>query len=148
MLYYSYISNFPIIPIYKFYFIKMGEKKMYESGEDYLEAILVLKNKNGFVRSVDIAKHLGYSKPSVSRAMGILEKDGFIEFGLGNMIILTEAGELKAKDIYERHQLLTKFLVKITGVSDEQAEQNACRIEHVIDVDIVSGIKKWMKKNS
>lgn len=121
---------------------------MYESGEDYLEAILVLKNKNGFVRSVDIAKHLGYSKPSISRAMGILEKDGYIEFGLGNMINLTKSGEEKANDVYNRHQLLTKFLKKITGVSEEQAEQNACRVEHVIDVDIVLGIEKWMKKNS
>ena len=88
---------------------------MYESGEDYLEAILVLKNKNGFVRSVDIANHLGFSKPSVSRAMGILERDGYIEFGLGNMIQLTEKGLEKANDIYGRHQLLTKFLVMVTG---------------------------------
>lgn len=121
---------------------------MYESGEDYLEAILVLKNKNGFVRSVDIANHLGFSKPSVSRAMSILEKDGYIEFGLGNMISLTQKGEEKANDIYARHKLLTKFLVKITDVPEDQAEQNACRIEHVIDADIVSGIENWMKSNS
>lgn len=120
---------------------------MYESGEDYLEAILVLKNQNGFVRSVDIANHLGFSKPSVSRAMSILEKDGYIEFGLGNMINLTDKGNEKASDIYDRHQLLTKFLVKITGVSEEQAEENACRVEHVIDADIVAGIKKFMSKN-
>ena len=120
---------------------------MYESGEDYLEAILVLKNKNGFVRSVDIANHLGFSKPSVSRAMGILEKDGYIEFGIGNMINLTEKGQEKASDVYSRHQLLTKFLVKITGIPDDQAEKNACRIEHVIDSDVVEGLKNWMNKN-
>lgn len=120
---------------------------MYESGEDYLEAILVLKNKNGFVRSVDIANHLGFSKPSVSRAMGILEKDGYIEFGIGNMINLTEKGQEKASDVYSRHQLLTKFLVKITGIPDDQAEKNACRIEHVIDSDVVEGIQNWMNKN-
>lgn len=120
---------------------------MYESGEDYLEAILVLKNQNGFVRSVDIANHLGFSKPSVSRAMSILEKDGYIEFGLGNMINLTDKGNEKASDIYDKHQLLTKFLVKVTGVSKEQAEENACRVEHVIDADIVAGIKKFMSKN-
>ena len=120
---------------------------MYESGEDYLEAILVLKNKNGFVRSVDIANNLGFSKPSVSRAMGILEKDGYIEFGIGNMINLTEKGQEKASDVYSRHQLLTKFLVKITGIPDDQAEKNACRIEHVIDSDVVEGIKNWMNKN-
>ena len=120
---------------------------MYESGEDYLEAILVLKNKNGFVRSVDIANHLGFSKPIVSRAMGILEKDGYIEFGIGNMINLTEKGQEKASDVYSRHQLLTKFLVKITGIPDDQAEKNACRIEHVIDSDVVEGIKNWINKN-
>lgn len=121
---------------------------MYESGEDYLEAILVLKNKNGFVRSVDIANHLGFSKPSVSRAMGILERDGYIEFGLGNMIQLTEKGLEKANDIYGRHQLLTKFLMMITGLPEDQAEENACRVEHDIDADVVDGIRKWVEKNS
>lgn len=120
---------------------------MYESGEDYLEAILVLKNKNGFVRSVDIANHLGFSKPSVSRAMGILEKDGYIEFGIGNMINLTEKGQEKASDVYSRHQLLTKFIVKIAGIPEDQAEKNACRIEHVIDSDVVEGIQNWINKN-
>lgn len=85
---------------------------MYESGEDYLETILILQNTNGFVRSVDIAKKLGFSKPSVSRAMAILEKDGYIEFGLANMIVLTEKGQQKANDVYARHQLLTKFLAQ------------------------------------
>ena len=122
---------------------------MYESGEDYLEAILILKNKNdGDVLSVDIANHLGFSKPSVSRAMGILERDGYIEFGLGNMIQLTEKGLEKANDIYGRHQLLTKFLVMITGVPEDQAEENACRVEHDIDADVVEGIRKWVEKNS
>lgn len=120
---------------------------MYESGEDYLESILILKNKNGFVRSVDIANHMGFSKPSVSRAMGILEKDGYIEFGIGNMINLTQKGQEKAEDIYSRHQFLTKFLVKITGVPEDQAEKNACRIEHVIDSDVAAGIKNWMESN-
>ena len=120
---------------------------MYESGEDYLEAVLVLKNKNGFVRSVDVANHLGFSKPSVSRAMGILARDGYIEFGLGNMIQLTEKGLEKASDIYGRHRLLTEFLVKITGLPEDQAEENACRVEHDIDADVVNGIKAWMEKN-
>ncbi len=120
---------------------------MYESGEDYLEAILVLEQENGFVRSVDIAKHLGFSKPSVSRAMGILEKDGYIEFGLANMIKLTEKGRGKASDVYERHQLLTEFLMKITGLEKDQAEENACRVEHDIDADVVAGIKRWMEQN-
>ena len=120
---------------------------MYESGEDYLETILILQNTNGFVRSVDIAKKLGFSKPSVSRAMAILEKDGYIEFGLANMIVLTEKGQQKANDVYARHQLLTKFFVKITGVDEKQAEKNACRVEHDLDAQIIEGIQKWMENN-
>ena len=127
------------------YMIKHSQ--LSQSIEDYLEAILILKNKNGFVRSVDIANHLGFSKPSVSRAMGILEKDGYINFGLGNMINLTEKGLEKATDIYSRHQLLTKFLVKLADIPEDQAEKNACRIEHVIDSDVVNGIKKWLENN-
>ncbi|MGI5058522.1 metal-dependent transcriptional regulator [Treponema pectinovorum] len=121
---------------------------MYESGEDYLEAILRLQLENGFVRSVDIANKLGVSRPSVSRAMGLLEKDGYIEFNLGNTIKLTEKGQAKAEDVFGRHKLLTIFLKKITGLSEEQCEENACRVEHQIDVDVVNGIKVWLKKNS
>ena len=120
---------------------------MYKSGEDYLETILILQNTNGFVRSVDIAKKLGFSKPSVSRAMAILEKDGYIEFGLANMIVLTEKGQQKANDVYARQQLLTKFFVKITGVDEKQAEKNACRVEHDLDAQIIEGIQKWMENN-
>lgn len=121
---------------------------MYESGEDYLEAILRLQLKNGFVRSVDVANTLAVSRPSVSRAMGLLEKDGFIEFGVGNMIHLTEKGMKKAEDIYGRHTLLTTFLMKITGLSAEQCEENACRVEHQIDADVVQGIRKWVESHS
>lgn len=120
---------------------------MYESGEDYLETVLILKNQNGFVRSVDVANKMGFSKASVSRAMSILEKDGYIEFGHGNMINLTEKGAEKANDVYSRHQLLTRFIVKIANIPEDQAEKNACRIEHVIDSDVVDGIKKWMENN-
>jgi DtxR family transcriptional regulator, Mn-dependent transcriptional regulator len=118
---------------------------MYESGEDYLEAILRLQQQNGFVRSVDIAHQLGVSKPSVSRAMGLLEDGGYITFELGNTIKLTEKGREKADDVYGRHQLLTRFLVQVTGLPDYQAEENACRIEHDIDPDVVAGIRKWME---
>jgi len=117
---------------------------MYESGEDYLEAILRLQQMNGFVRSVDVANLLHVSKPSVSRAMSILKEDGFITFELANTIKLTAKGETKAEDIYGRHQLLTKFFIAITGVPADQAEENACRVEHDIDADIVAGIQKWM----
>ncbi len=121
---------------------------MYESGEDYLEAILRLQEENGFVRSVDVAHKLNVSRPSVSRAMGILEKEGYIEFVLGNTIKLTETGLEKAKDIYGRHKLLTQFLHMITGLSEEQCEENACRVEHDIDVDVVNGIQTWVEKNT
>ncbi len=121
---------------------------MYESGEDYLEAILRLQEENGFVRSVDVAHKLNVSRPSVSRAMGILEKEGYIEFVLGNTIKLTETGLEKAKDIYGRHKLLTQFLHMITGLPEEQCEENACRVEHDIDVDVVNGIQTWVEKNT
>ncbi|MBQ6781008.1 MAG: metal-dependent transcriptional regulator [Treponema sp.] len=121
---------------------------MYESGEDYLEAILRLQEENGFVRSVDVARKLNVSRPSVSRAMGILEKDGYIEFVLGNTIKLTEKGLSKAQDIYGRHKLLTTFLMMITNLPEEQCEENACRVEHDIDVDIVNGIRTWVEKNT
>lgn len=120
---------------------------MYESREDYLETILILQKQNGFVRSVDVAKHMGVSKPSVSRAMDVLSSGGFITFGLGNMIKLTEEGEKKAQSVYGRHLLLTDFFVKIAGVSKEQAEDNACRVEHAIDADVEQGIRKWMEEN-
>lgn len=124
------------------------ESAIYESREDYLETILVLQKENGFVRSVDIANHLNVSKPSVSRAMEILSESGLITFGLGNMIKLTDEGLEKANSIYGRHTLLTDFLVKITGLSREQAEDNACRIEHDIDEDVEAGIRKWLAANS
>ncbi|MCQ2248684.1 MAG: metal-dependent transcriptional regulator [Treponema sp.] len=121
--------------------------EIHESGEDYLEAILVLKKENGVARSVDVAKHLGVSKPSVSRAMGILMENGYVILSSIGSLELTEKGKEKAQSIYSRHILLTKFLQVITGVSEEQAEANACRIEHDIDDDIKVGIEKWMEKN-
>ena len=120
---------------------------MYESGEDYLEAILRLQIENGFVRSVDVANKLAVSRPSVSRAMGLLEKEGFVEFGMGNMLKLTEKGMEKAEDIYNRHTLLTVFLQKITGLPEDQCEENACRVEHQVDADVVAGIQKWVDEN-
>lgn len=120
---------------------------MYESGEDYLEAILMIRQEKGECHSVDVAHKLNVSKPSVSRAMGILREDGYIFVDENQHINFTEKGAAKAHDVYDRHKLLTAFLVKITGLESEQAEQNACRIEHVIDSDVVRGIKNWMKNN-
>ncbi len=122
--------------------------EIHESGEDYLEAILRLKNENGVARSVDVAKKLNVSKPSVSRAMSILEENGYVEVGNIGSLELTEKGLARAEEVYSRHVLLTAFLQKITGVPEEQAEENACKIEHDIDDDIKRGIERWMKENS
>ncbi len=121
---------------------------IHESGEDYLEAILMLQKKNGAARAVDVARHLHVSKPSVSRAMNVLEETGYVTVGETSFLQLTEKGKAKATDIYGRHVLLTKFLMKITGVDEAQAEENACRIEHDIDSDIKEGIERWMEKNA
>ena len=118
---------------------------MYESGENYLETILMLKEKNGAVRSIDVARELNFSKPSVSRAMGLLKEEGFITMEHGGEIELTESGRQKAEGIYERHQLLTAFLQRVSGVSAEIAEEDACKMEHIISDEVFQGIKRYMK---
>ncbi len=102
-----------------------------KSGEDYLESILVLKKKKGVVRSIDVAHHMGFSKPSVSRAVGNLKKDGLLEVGDGGELILTEAGTDIARNIYQRHTVLSRFFMEI-GVPEEIALEDACLVEHVI----------------
>lgn len=103
---------------------------IYESGEDYLETILILEKKNGTVRSVDIAIEMGFSKPSVSRAMGILKKSGYIIVDEKGHILLTEDGRQLAERIYGRHQTISRFFIEVLGVSEEIAIKDACRIEH------------------
>ena len=98
-----------------------------ESQEMYLETILKLKNKKGSVRAIDVAEELGYSKPSVSRAVGIMKKDGFIVVRADGLIDLTETGKEKAENIFARHKSLTQALV-VRGLSPEAAEENACRV--------------------
>ena len=119
---------------------------MHESGENYLETILMIKEKKGVVRSIDVARALNFSKPSVSRAMGLLRDQGFISMEQGGDIQLTEEGLVKAKSIYARHLLLTAFLQEVTGVSEEMAEENACRMEHILDQEVVDGISAYMGK--
>ena len=121
--------------------------ELHESGEDYLEAILRLQKENGIARSVDVARLLNVSKPSVSRAMSVLMDGGYVVLSKIGALDFTEKGRAKAEEIYARHVLLTEFLQEITGVSASQAEENACRIEHDIDDDIKRGIERWMKKN-
>ncbi len=118
---------------------------MYESGEMYLETILILRKRNGQIRSIDIARELKVSKPSVSRAVGILKDEDFILVDTNGYIELTEKGKEKAKDIYEKHKVLTTFLVDIIKISPEIAEEDACRIEHIISDDTFQGIKKYLE---
>lgn len=114
--------------------------KLQESGENYLETILILKRENGVVRSVDVAQRLGFTKPSISRAMALLRGSGYITMA-GGMIEMTEIGRETADQIYERHTLLTEFLREL-GVTPEIAAQDACRIEHVISDETLDCIRK------
>ena len=119
--------------------------KIQESGENYLETILVLKNETGYVRSIDIARTLSFTKPSVSRAMSILKKAGHITMDKEGCIDLTESGLQIAERIYNRHRLLTNWLTSI-GVDEETAAFDACRMEHVISHETFSKIIEHIKK--
>ena len=118
---------------------------MQESGEMYLETIYVLSQQSSSVRSIDVADHLGYSKPSVSRAVGLLKKDGLLLMDEMGFLKLTEAGEEKARRIYERHTVLLKLLMDL-GVDEETATEDACRIEHYISDTSFNAIKAHMQK--
>ncbi len=115
--------------------------KIQESGEMYLEAILLLKSETPQVRAIDIANHTGYSKPSVSRALGILKKGGFITVDEDGFIDFTELGANHARTIYERHRILTKIFTEI-GIDPKVAEDDACKIEHVISDETFQALKK------
>ena len=115
-----------------------------ESGEMYLETIFVLLKEKNLVRSVDVAEHMGYSKPSISRAMGLLKKGNFIEIAPDGAITLTDAGVQVAEKIYERHTLLTRLLVNL-GVSPETAAEDACKLEHAISDESFEAIKKHVQ---
>lgn len=118
---------------------------LHESAEMYLETIYVL-SKKGAVRSIDVAEEMGYSKPSVSRAVGLLKKGGYLTVdGVGNLI-LTEMGEETAKSVFECHTVLTEFLVGL-GVSEETASDDACKIEHVISAETLAAIKEFTENN-
>ena len=117
---------------------------LHQSGEDYLETILVLRQEKGAVRSVDVAQRLGYSKPSISRAMSILRADGYIEMERSGAITLTSEGERVARTMYERHKLLTRWLTSI-GVSPEVAANDACRMEHALSAETFACIKQHVE---
>ena len=116
-----------------------------ESGEMYLETILILSRKSQFVRSIDISEYMGFSKPSVSRAIGLLKDGGYITVDGIGYIALTDAGAEIAGKIYERHNVLTEFLRKI-GVSEETAAADACKIEHNICDETFDALKKHIKE--
>ena len=115
-----------------------------ESGEMYLESIYVLLQQSSNVRSIDVCEYMGYSKPSVSRAVGLLKNGGFINISNEGFITLTEVGLKTAKKVFERHTVITNFLESI-GVSKETASDDACRIEHVISDESFEALKKQIK---
>lgn len=118
--------------------------KYQESEEMYLETILLLKRKSSSVHSINVAEELGYSRASVSRGVSLLVKKGYITVTSNGEINFTEAGKAKADGIYERHTVITKLLEN-TGASRELAEENACRIEHVITEDLFKVLKNFVK---
>ena len=118
--------------------------RLQESGEMYLESIYVLSKKQANVRSIDISEYLGYSKPSVSRAVGLLKNGGYIRMDDDNFITLTDSGLEIARKIYDRHTILTRMLVSL-GVPEEIASQDACKMEHSISDESLEAIRKHMK---
>lgn len=115
--------------------------KIHASGEDYLEAVLILQKKQGMVRSIDLARHMGFSKPSISHAVGVLRDGGFLTMDEDGFLHLTDIGREVAETIYERHCFFTEQLIA-AGVDPKTAEADACRIEHVISTESFSKIKE------
>ena len=118
--------------------------KIYESGEDYLETILRISNRQGKVKSIDIANEMEYSKPSVSRAMKILQEKGYVFMDERKYIHLTLEGKERAERIYQRHLLIKGALEELLGVNPRVAEKDACRIEHVLSEETVSRLEVLM----
>ncbi len=118
--------------------------RIHESGQMYLETIYVLSKEKSLVRAIDVGEHMGYSKPSVSRAMGILRKEELIEVDESGHITLTDKGESIAKSMYERHTILSRLLRSV-GVSEETATEDACKIEHCISEESFEAIKRFVE---
>ena len=122
--------------------------KIQESGENYLETILILQNRNGSVRSIDVANELDFTKASVSRAMGILKEAGFLIMEQNGNLVLTDAGRKKAEAVYERHRLIAEFLEMTLGISHETAVQDSCRIEHIISQETFDRMKEHIQNRA
>ena len=118
-----------------------------ESGEMYLETIYVLSKRGKPVRSIDVVEHMGFSKPSVSRAVGLLKEGGYITVNNEGYLCLTEAGQESAEKIFLRHTLLTKLLVGL-GVDEDTAAEDACRMEHVISDTTYEALCRYVTKNN
>ncbi len=116
--------------------------KLQESGQMYLETIYVLTKSSSSVRAIDVCEHMGFSKPSVSRALGLLKKGGFVEVDENGFLSLTDEGKEVAEKIYERHTVITKILVYL-GVDKETASEDACKLEHAISDKSFEAIKKF-----
>ena len=121
--------------------------KLYASGEDYLETILILHRKMGMVRSVDVARHMDVSKPSVCHAVAVLQEGGFLAVDGDHFLHLTEQGRIIAEKIYERHRFFTDRLIE-AGVDPKTAEADACRIEHVISDETFRRLKEKYQSES
>ena len=124
-----------------------GIMHLQESGEMYLETIFILTAKNPHVRSIDVCDYMGFSKPSVSRAIGILKSGGYVNVDADGYLSLTDAGILVAQKMYNRHKLLTDFFVSL-GVSEQTASADACKIEHHISDESFAAIKDYMEKKN
>lgn len=120
---------------------------LHESGEMYLETILMLKTKNQYVRSIDIANSMNFSKPSVSRAIKLLKESKLIVVDEKGYIDFTDAGRKIAESVYNRHTTLTQFLVQL-GVGEKQAEDDACRLEHILSEETYQCIQNYLQKQS
>lgn len=118
---------------------------LHESAEMYLETIYQLSQTSASVRSIDVAEYMGYSKPSISRAVGLLKQGGYLTVDEDGSLILTESGLAVAMKIYERHTVLTKLLVAM-GVDENIAAEDACKVEHVISEETFAAIKKYLEK--
>ena len=119
--------------------------EIHKSSEDYLETMLILKEKHGYIRSIDVAEHLHVTKPSVSYATKRLRENGYITMDKDGLITLTDTGLSIAQNMYTRHKQLTQFLLAL-GVSEETAREDACKIEHVISDEVFEAIKKYYSK--
>ena len=116
---------------------------LHESAEMYLETIYVLTQQSANVRSIDIAEHMSYSKPSISRAVGLLKQGGYVSVDSDGFITLTDEGLAVAKKIFERHTVVSQLLIRL-GVSEQTAVEDACKIEHVISDETFDAVKKYL----